>query len=413
MKQGATESMLNWNATLLLRWRRCALGGFALAALAAVAPAFAEHSFDHLLRGWLLGLLLTFGCTAGALALSMLHDCTGGRWGEALRPVLRAMGCTLPLVLLYWLVIAFNLNRLYLWAQAADLPTALAHGLINKSTAQLLAHKQLLLNGRVFVAVSLICFAVWALLAISTSRNPSEKEIKNNNVSRPSVLPGALALISGPGLVVHVLMSSVVVLLWMMSLDVHWSSAVFGLQFVVSQCCTALAVGTWMVLAGPRRGQQDETVQRDMARFLFAFVVLGAYLAFSEFLIAWSANLPDEVAWFLNRSQGGWSGVVLLDWLAAWAVPFALLLPGCKGHGGTKRLRFVCAWLIAAQGLHLFWMIEPCFADAVRNLHGSVGLLEYVLVPSAMFALWFALLVLALERSKINAQIMEAHIEED
>ena len=114
-------------------WRTRALIVALVFSVIATGLAVADKSIDHLLRAWLLGLMLTFGFAVGGLALLMLQYCTGGKWGLLLRRPLEAMSRTLPLVFVYWIVIAFSLRKLYLWAAVGDVSAALKSGWINRS----------------------------------------------------------------------------------------------------------------------------------------------------------------------------------------------------------------------------------------------------------------------------------------
>jgi hypothetical protein len=121
-----------------------------------------------------------------------------------------------------------------------------------------------------------------------------------------------------------------------------------------------------------------------------AFVMLNIYLAFSQFLIIWSGNLPEEIPWYIDRFAGGWAVIITLDFLFHWLIPFSLLLSRDIKRN-KKRLVMVCQWMVFAKAFDLFWLIEPNFKDAARNLHFSWGILEYIAVPVAMVAFWVAI----------------------
>ena len=122
-------------------WKRRALiVGLVFSVIAAILAFLADGSIDHVLRGWLLGLMLTFGFAVGGLALLMVQYCSGGKWGLLLRRPLEAMSRTLPLVFVYWLVVAFGMKKLYLWAQfttASDTAAALKTGMHQRNSGAL------------------------------------------------------------------------------------------------------------------------------------------------------------------------------------------------------------------------------------------------------------------------------------
>ena len=180
---------------------------------------------------------------------------------------------------------------------------------------------------------------------------------------------------------------------WVMSLDPTWYSSVYGLLFLVGQGYMVLALGIIVAVslskAEPFRTILRQTEQHDLGKFTFAFVMLNIYLAFSQFLIIWSGNLPEEIPWYLDRFMGGWGVIITLDFIFHWLIPFTLLLSRDLKRN-KKRIVRVCQWMIFAKAFDLFWLIEPNFKDAARNLHFSWGILEYVAVPVAMTAFWVA-----------------------
>jgi hypothetical protein len=377
--------------TLVDGWRRRALlAGLAFSVIAA-GLAVADHAIDHVLRAWLLGMTLTFGFAVGGLALLMLQYCTGGKWGLLLRRPLEAMSRTLPLVFAYWIVVALSLKKLYLWAAVADGSATLNNGLINAAQAHALAFKRPMLNPCAFVCVSLFCFAVWGfytwrLNRLGLARDADLPESAPHWIKR-------LENISGPGLVVYAVTVSAAAIYWIMSLDPAWYSSVYGLLFLVGQGYQALALAIITVIslskAEPYKTMLRQSEHHGLGNLAFAFVMLNIYLAFSQFLIIWSGNLPDEIPWYLDRIRGHWDVILTLDVLFQWLIPFTLLLSrGLKRN--KKRLTRVCQWMVLARAFDLFWLIEPNFKDAARNLHFSWGILEYAAVPAAMTAFWIA-----------------------
>jgi hypothetical protein len=379
-------------------WRtRALVVGLVFSAIAA-GLAFADGpgglGFEHVLRAWVLGLTLTFGFAVGGLTLLMVQYCSGGKWGLLLRRPLEAMSRTLPLVFVYWVVLALSIKKLYLWAQyttVADTASALQNGLINEVQAHCLDFKRPMLNPITFVWVSLLCFAIWGfytwrLNTLALKRDADSPENTPYWIKK-------FENISGPGIVVYSLTMTAVVIYWVMSLDPTWYSSVYGLLFLVGQGyqVLALAILTSISLskAEPYKTIFRQTEQHDLGKFTFAFVMLNIYLAFSQFLIIWSGNLPEEIPWYLDRIRGHWGIIITLDFIFHWLIPFTLLLSRDLKRN-KKRLARVCQWMIFAKAFDLFWLIEPNFKDAARNLHFSWGILEYVAVPVAMTAFWVA-----------------------
>ena len=376
-------------------WRtRALVVGVVFSAIAAGLAA-ADQSIDHVLRAWLLGLMLTFGFSVGGLALLMLQYCTGGKWGLLLRRPLEAMSRTLPLVFVYWVVIALSLKKLYLWASPAMVDDGVKRGLISPDQLESIEHairfKEPMLNPAAFIWVSLLCFAVWGFYTWRLN-DLGLKRDADSPESTPRWIK-QFENISGPGIVIYALTMSAAAIYWVMSLDPTWYSSVYGLLFLVEQGYQVLALAIIVSLAlseaEPYRTLLRQTEQHDLGKFTFAFVMLNIYLAFGQFLIIWSGNLPDEINWYLDRIRGGWGVIITLDFLFHWLVPFTLLLSRDLKRN-KKRLTRVCQFMIFAVAVNLFWLIEPNFKDAARNLHFSWGILEYAAVPAAMLAFWVA-----------------------
>ena len=348
---------------------------------------------DHVLRAWLLGLMLTFGFCVGGLALLMVQYVTGGKWGLLLRRPLEAMSRTLPLVFLYWCVIAIpaSMKKLYLWAAVGDASAALKSGWINEVQAHAIEFKRPMLNPETFIIVSFVCFVIWGYYAWRLNSLGLERD-----AASPATTPDwikRLENISGPGIVVYAITMSAAAIYWVMSLDPTWYSSVYGLLFLVEQGYQVLALAIIVSLAlskaEPYHTLLRQTEQHDLGKFTFAFVMLNIYLAFGQFLIIWSGNLPDEINWYLDRIRGGWGVIITLDFIFHWLVPFTMLLSRDLKRN-KKRLARVCQFMIFAVAVNLFWLIEPNFKDAARNLHFSWGILEYAAVPVAMTAVWVA-----------------------
>ena len=138
--------------------------------------------------------------------------------------------------------------------------------------------------------------------------------------------------------------------------------------------------------------------------------MLNIYLAFSQYLIIWSGNLPNEINWYLDRIRGGWGVIITLDFIFHWLVPFTLLLSRDIKRN-KKRLTRVCQFMLFAVAFNQFWLIEPNFKDAARNLHFTWGILQYAAVPVAMTAFWVAFFCMQL-KARALVQTNDPHLAE-
>jgi hypothetical protein len=391
-------------------------------AVIAVGLAFLGQAedglgWDHFLRAWLLGMVLTFGWSVGGLALLMVQYVSGGKWGLLLRRPLEAMSRTLPVVFVYWLVVVIWLKKLYLWAQVdgsnpSDVAAALKAGFINEVQAHAIMFKRPMLNPEMFVLVGVFCFAVWTFYMWRLNRLGLERD-KDSPANTPMWIK-KMENISGPGILVYSLTMTAAVIYWVMSLDPTWYSSVYGLLFLVGQGYSVLALSIIVSIslskAEPFKTILRQTEQHDLGKMTFAFVMLNIYLAFSQFLIIWSGNLPEEIPWYLDRIRGHWGIIITLDFLFHWLIPFTMLLSRDIKRN-KKRLTLVCQWMVFAKAFDLFWLIEPNFKDAARNLHFSWGILEYVAVPVAMVGFWLAFFCTRLKTRSL-VQVNDPHLAE-
>lgn len=376
-----------------------------------------EHlGWEHLLRAWDLGLMITFGFCVGGLALLMVQYCSGGKWGLLLRRPLEAMSRTLWLIFLFWLPIAFLQKRLFMWANQDLVDKAFNLGQITKEQMETINHciawKKPMLNPTTMVVVSVLCFLIWGFYTWRLN-SLSLKRDRETLATTPYWIK-KLENISGPGIVVYSLTMTAAAIYWVMSLDVTWYSSVYGLLFLVGQgyAVLALSIITSVKLsqAEPYATILRPVEQHDLGKLTFAFVMLNIYLAFGQFLIIWSGNLPEEINWYLDRIRGHWGIIITLDFIFHWVIPFSMLLSRDIKRN-KRRLVRLCMWMIFARCFDMFWLIEPNFRDAARNLHFSWGILEYIAVPAAMISFWMVLYFRELKARPL-VQVNDPHLAE-
>jgi len=389
----------------------CVIAGI----LALLDKASGHDPLDHLMRAWVMGLMITFGFAVGGLALLMVQYCSGGKWGLLLRRPLEAMSRTLPLIFVYWVVVAIFMKRLFQWARfttPAATATALKSGLISEAQAHCLNFKRPMLNPVSFVWVSVLCFLIWGFYTWYLNMLGAKRDAQGPDTTPHWIKK--LENICGPGIVVYAVTMTAASIYWVMSMDVTWFSTVYGLLFLVEQGFQVLAFSIIVAIAlakgEPFKTLLRQTEQHDLGKFTFAFVMLNIYLAFSQYLIIWSGNLPNEINWYLDRIRGGWGVIITLDFIFHWLVPFTLLLSRDLKRN-KKRLTRVCQFMIFAVAFNQFWLIEPNFKDAARDLHFSWGILQYAAVPVAMTAFWVAAFCMQL-KTRALVQTNDPHLAE-
>lgn len=349
--------------------------GAGVLACVFLLPAIVELLRDpaQFFRSYLVAFLFVLAPALGALTWILIARLTGGRWGEALGDVLESAASTLPVLGLLFLPLLLGLEKVFPWAEpgwALDESNPL--------------HQREFLRAPFFVGRAAFFFLVWIGLArLVSSRNPP-----GSFASRHQVIIGALGLIA---VLLTVALSSVD---WGMSLSPGWYSSIYGLLTIVAYALAGLsaAILLRLFLASVTGSELPRDTLQDLGSLLFASVLTWGYLSFSQLLIMWSANLPEEVTWYVERLGPGWSevGVVLL--IVHLFLPFFLLLMR-KVKRRVASLAAVSALILAARLPETLWMIVPSF-----GLRGPIIHWLDVVLPVSFFAGWSFLVLRNLER---------------
>jgi hypothetical protein len=269
-----------------------------------------------------------------------------------------------------------------------------------------------MLNPATYIWAGFVCFAIWAFYAWRLNAMSQKRDAEG--LERTPYWIKKFENISGPGIVVYSLTMTAASIYWVMSMDVTWFSTVYGFLYLVEQGFQVLAFAIIVAIAlskaEPFKTILRQTEQHDLGKLAFAFVMLNIYLNFGQFLIIWSGNLPNEIGWYLDRIRGHWGVIITLDFIFHWLIPFSMLLSRDIKRN-KKRLTRVCQWMIFAVAFNQFWLIEPNFPDAARNLHFSWGILEYAAVPVAMVAFWVAYFCTRLKARPL-VQVNDPHLAE-
>jgi hypothetical protein len=320
--------------------------------------------------------MFCLGIALGSMAVTMIHHLTSGGWGMVSRRPLEAAARTLPLVTLYFVPIAlFGLKPLYLWAR----PEVVAGDPV-------LQLKAAYLNVPFFLGRAAFYFLVWNLAALVLSRWSREQDERGPS---PIGSERKFRLLSSGGLLLYALTITFASIDWVMSLDPHWFSTIFGILFMGGQGLAALAF-VIIVLATvrdmpPLAGAIKAVHFHDLGKLMFAFVMLWAYFSFSQFLIIWSGNLPEEIPWYVERMHGVWGVIAVALVVVQFAAPFLLLLSR-ELKRNSQLLRNVAIVVLAMRFFDLLWLIKP----GAEGLH--LHWMDFVL-PAGMFGLWLFVFV--------------------
>lgn len=357
----------------LIQKRSLIFGGVALALCAAGWAMNAAQFFRSYLMAYVLWMSVSLGC----MAILMVQHLSGGGWGLVIRRILEAAAGprVIPVMALLFLPIALGMSHLYIWTD----PAWVAQDQLLKH------HKAAYLNTGFFLGRTAFYFAAWIGMGYAFSRLSAAQDR-----SPDPAVQDRLQMLSGGGLLLYGLTVSFAAVDWVMSLDPHWFSTIYGILFMggqgVSAMCFVISMGVLLVKHKPMDAVMRPEHFHDLGKLLMAFVMLWAYFAFSQFLIIWSGNLPEEIPWYLHRLHGGWQFVALGLVIFHFALPFALLLSRDLKRQ-ARRLGKIAIVVLAMRLVDMFWMVAPNFPQAQHGF--SVHWLDLA-APIGIGGIWMA-----------------------
>ncbi len=370
-------------------WRRLPVIGLVLAVVGlggslALGLLGSEEARHQLWHSWLVGALFVLSVALGALFFVLVHHSTQAGWSVVVRRIAENVMATLPfLALLFVPLVFFGLHDLFHWTHADEV-----------AKDHLLQHKQPYLNETFFLIRTVACFAIWSALALWFGRLSRLQDATGDHE-----LTRRMRRASPPGLLLFALTVTFFAFDWLMSLDPHWYSTIFGLYFFAGSAVAFFAFLALAVIAGRRAGLLVEAVsaehRQDIGKLLFGFVVFWAYMAFSQYLLIWYAYLPEETGFFAERLTGSWRTASVALALGHFVVPFFFLLPRAFKRSGMA-LAAASVWLLAMHLFDLYWLVMP-------NLHPT-GMTPSLLDAAALIGccgVFLAAFGLALKRQAL------------
>ena len=313
---------------------------------------------DHFFRAWLVAYMMFLGIALGSMAMVMIQHLSGGSWG-VFRRVFEASSRTLPLLAVLFIPVLIGVRTLYPWSHAEHV-----------AADEVLRHKAAYLNTPFFFIRAVVYFGGWlgiAFLLNKWSRLQDAGDVAVNT---------RLQRLSGAGLVFYALAVTFAGVDWIMSLNPHWYSTIFGFLMMGGQGLAALAftiiVSTVLFKHEPMSRLLKPHHFHDLGKLMFAFVMLWAYFNFSQYLLTYAANLIEEVPYMVTRISNGWQYLAVFLVTFHFFVPWLLLLS--RNLKRTPyRLVVIAGWILFMRFADLFMMISPEFDAAGGNLHLLAG----------------------------------------
>jgi hypothetical protein len=344
-----------------------------LGVVLAVAGFFMS-GVDRFFQAYLIAYTFWMGVILGSMALLMVQHLSGGVWGIILRRPFEAAVRTLPIMTLFFLPIVFGMHSLYEWTHesAASDPVIQA--------------KALYLNTPFFLIRQAIYFTIWNVMGFLLTKWSVEHDRTGD-----AALLDKLSRLSGAGLVIYGLTLTFAMVDWTMSVNPHWFSTIWGMLYAGGQGLSAFAFGICVLVMLSQTAPLNRVLTshhfHDLGKFLFAFLMLWAYLSFSQFLIIWSANIPEEIPHYLDRWENSYKWLSIFIVVGHFMIPYALLLSrDLKRNIG--KLRIIATWILVSRLADYYWHVAP-------ELHKdglSISLLD-VALPLALGGIFISLFV--------------------
>jgi hypothetical protein len=328
-----------WNRLPMIGAGCALLGGAACALVGAGSP-------QQFFFSWLVAFLFFLSLALGGLFFVLIQYAAQGGWGVVLRRIGETTFATIPLMAVLFVPVALGLHDLFPWSVpgAADQDA-------------LLRWKAPYLNVPFFLIRAVIYFACWSFIALAYYRRS-----RGQDATGDPAVSVRLRRFAGPAIIVLAVTQTFASVDWIMSLTPHWYSTIFGVYFFAGSFVGFIALLSVVAVAMRRAGLLDTVITadhlQDIGKLLFGFTAFWAYIAFSQFLLMWYANLPEETIWYKARLEGSWMAVSLLITAGHFVVPFFYLMGyAVKRRGWT--LAIGGAWLLVMHFVDLYWQVMP------------------------------------------------------
>jgi hypothetical protein len=361
--------------------QRKLLGAGAAGAVLSLAGLFTNPA--RFFESYLIAYMWCLGISLGCLAFGMVHQLSGGAWGVVVRRPIGAATRLLPVLTVLFLPIVFGMGHLYIWTHA----DVVAHD-------EILQHKQIYLNTTFFLVRAAFYFLVWNGLSYVLNALSREQD----RTGDPAIAR-KMQLVSAGGLIAYGITITFASFDWLMSIEPHWFSTIYGMLVLGGQGLSALAFLICAITWLGRRAPLDRIVVpahlHDLGNLMLAFVMLWAYFSFSQYLIIWAGNLPPEISWYMHRLQTSWRFVGLGLVVFHFAVPFLLLLQRAIKRSGESLFK-VAILVLIVRLVDLWWLTAPDF-----DRRGIDFSWMDVCLPLSMGAIWLGCVVWQLRQRPI------------
>jgi hypothetical protein len=320
------------------------------AALVCVIGCVVGYLQDHarFFQSYLVAFTYTAALGLGAFFFVMVQFLSGSAWSVTVRRIMENIMFTLPFGALLFIPIAFGLKDIYSWTNPALMSSEVA-----------LRWKAKFLTENFFTLRSFGYFAVWSIWVFAiyrqSTKQDSEKSARQMHIA---------SRWSAPGLFLVVAVGTLAAYDWLMSLEPTWYSTIFGLYILAGGALTFMSIVTLVALGFRRNGILTHSITlehyHDLGKWLFALTAFYTYIAFSQYILIWYANIPEETQWYRHRIGGSWLYVALAMPFIRFVIPFFTLL--CRpAKRNLSVIGFIAVWSLIVEAIDLYWIVMPVY----------------------------------------------------
>ena len=333
----------------LNRFGTMALGAGGIALIVLAIGAYVQgDALEQGLRSLLLGFIFWGGISIGSIGFLILQYLTGGAWGVVIRRILEASARTLPVAIGFFVILALGVTRLYEWTH---LPP----------TEHVIKERGWYMTTWGWTLRGFVYFALFGAMAYLLNKWGGEQD-KTTNYEDAEKFLGRATAFSGPTMVIYALVVTFAVVDWVMTLDPHWFSTMWGLLFVagwgLSCLCFTVTILAFLSDKAPMNRVVGRRHFHDLGKLMLALTMVWAYFNFSQFLIIWSGNIPEETGWYITRMSTGWGVIGVILVLFHFAVPFLILLRQDLKRR-AKLLATIGIFILVMRLVDMFYLISP------------------------------------------------------
>jgi len=316
----------------------------AVGILVGIVAFFADH--QRAVFNYVISYTFLISIGVGALFLVALEYVAGAIWSVPIRRIVEFFAAIIPFLAILVLPLIFNIHELFHWSHAE----AVAEDAILQGKAPYL-------NVEFFIIRVFVMIGLWSLFYfIITKNSRKQDETKDQKLTKRNIKLSAIFI------PVFAITISLAAIDWLMSIEPHWFSTIFGVYFFSGTVIAAIAAVTIATVFLKEHGYLHSRMTNDhlfsLGALQFAFINFWGYIAFSQYLLIWYADLPEETFWILQKWDGSWAIFSIILILIHFLVPYIALVSQ-PSKMNPKRLKFISVWLLFAHLFDLYWLVMP------------------------------------------------------